>query len=238
MNPAHTASAWAPAVSEAGASVLSSYPALAGASIVCAVIAAGILLWFLFRRPLLTGQVKILLLLGIGVFPIGSAMTGNIAGFEHTKRRNFCGSCHVMTPFQRDVENPNSHSLAAIHGRNETFGEDNCYECHRTYGAFSTVLTKLGGMRHVYEYYTRYQFMDVNTALSEIALYEPMPNAICISCHSTTARTWLAWGDHRSSLPGLRNGHISCVSHGCHGPAHPFAHPKNAPPAPGPGASP
>jgi len=206
--------------------VISMHPVMSTAAIVCAVLSAAILIWFLLRKPPLNGPVKVLLLFGFGVFPIGSAATGNIAGFEHTKHRRFCGSCHVMGPYRADAENPLSLSLASAHARNEEFGTDNCYECHKDYGAFSTVMTKLGGMRHVYEYYTHYRNVDVRTALAEIELYKPFANASCMSCHSSTAPLWLEVSDHRSGLEGVRNGHVSCVSNGCHGPAHPFSKPK------------
>jgi cytochrome c-type protein NapC len=207
-------------------SVLSTHPVMAVTAIVCALLSAALLVWFLWARPALTGHVKFLLLLGFGVFPIGAAATGNVAGFEHTKHRTFCGSCHVMTPYRADAESLASTSLAAAHARNQEFGRDNCYECHREYGAFSTVLTKIGGMRHVYEYYTHYYKVDTRAALAEIELYKPMANASCMSCHSTEVRSWQAIGDHRSSLQAVRSGELSCVSEGCHGPAHPFSKPK------------
>jgi len=69
--------------------VISLHPVMAWTAIVCSLIAAGILLWFLLRRPALNGQVKVILFLGFGVFPIGAAMTGNVAGFEHTKHLKF-----------------------------------------------------------------------------------------------------------------------------------------------------
>ena len=219
-------------VSRAGPSVIDSHPVLASAALVCAALAAAILLWFLWRRPELTGQVKVLLMLGIGVFPIGSAMTGNLAGFEHTKHRNFCGSCHVMKPYELDAENLLSTSLPALHARNEAFGRDNCYECHQDYGAFSTVMTKIGGLRHVYEYYTHYNTVPVEEAYETIALYKPLTNASCMRCHSTTGKTWLSWGDHRSSLSAVRTGRTSCVSEGCHGPAHAFSKGARAAAAP------
>jgi nitrate/TMAO reductase-like tetraheme cytochrome c subunit len=206
--------------------VIGMHPAIASAAIVCAILSAGILIWFLLRRPALTGQVKFLLLLGFGVLPIGSAATGNIAGFEHTKHRRFCGSCHVMEPYRSDAENLNSGSLASAHARNEEFGTDNCYECHKDYGAFSTVMTKLGGMRHVYEYYTHYYKVDVATAVAEIELYKPFANVSCMRCHSTHGNVWLTVGDHRSIVERVRSGEVSCVSEGCHGPAHPFSKPK------------
>lgn len=202
------------------------HPVMSAVSVVCALIAAWLLVWFLVKRPVLDGPNKLILLFAFGVFPIGSALTGNVAGFEHTKHRTFCGSCHVMVPYRRDAENPLSRSLASLHAHNEEFGADNCYECHKDYGAFSTVMTKMGGMRHVYEYYTHYYKMDTKTALETIELYKPFPNAHCIRCHSTEAHTWLEIADHRGNLALLRNGKVSCVSDGCHGPVHPFSKPK------------
>ncbi len=200
-------------------------PFMAGICVVCAVFASAILIWFLVRKPELKGPVKLILLFGFGVFPIGSALGGNIAGFEHTKHRAFCGSCHVMGPYQADSENLKSKSLASAHARNEEFGPDNCYECHKDYGAFSTIVTKLGGMRHVYLYYTRFYKMDIKTALAEIRLRKPFANASCMRCHSTEDPLWLKLGDHRASLEALRSGRVSCVSDGCHGPSHPFSKP-------------
>jgi nitrate/TMAO reductase-like tetraheme cytochrome c subunit len=206
--------------------VIGMHPVMTWCSILCAVLAALILVWFLARKPPLNGSVKFVLLLGIGVLPIGSAATGNIAGFEQTKHRPFCGSCHVMAPYRADSENPASRSLASMHARNEEFGVDNCYECHKDYGAFSTAVTKLGGMRHVYLYYTHWNRVDVRTALAEIELLKPFANANCMRCHSTEARHWLTISDHASNLPRLRSGEVSCASEGCHGPAHPFSKPK------------
>ena len=222
MGPTQSMTVLAATQSE-GASVLSLHPAMATAAIVCAVIAAALLLWFLLWKPALTGQVRFLLLLGFGVFPIGAAMTGNIAGFEHTKNRPFCGSCHVMAPYSVDAADVASLSLAASHARNEAFGPTNCYECHREYGAFSTVLTKIGGMRHVFAYYTHYYKVPVDQALREMELYKPMPNASCMRCHSTEVALWNQVGEHRSSLAEVRSGRLSCASAGCHGPAHPFS---------------
>src|SRR5277367_4707314 len=118
---------------------------LLAAAIACAVASAILMLWYLVRRPALSHATKIVLLLGIGVLPIATATTGNVAGFEVTKARSFCGSCHVMTPYRTDSEDPHSTTLAARHARNVMFGDDNCYACHANYGMFGTVLTKLDG---------------------------------------------------------------------------------------------
>src|SRR4051812_42695459 len=126
-------------------------------ALACATAAAIILIGYIVRRPPLVGATKIWLLLGLGVFPIGAAAAANIQGFEATKKRNFCGSCHVMTPHAADSDDRASLSLASRHGRNHLFGDENCYACHADYGMFGTVLTKLGGMRHVWLYATQYR---------------------------------------------------------------------------------
>lgn len=192
----------------------------------CAAVSAVLVLWFLLRRPALNRGTKLVLLFGIGVFPIATAMTGNYAGFEATKARTFCGSCHVMTPYSQDSENPQSSSLAARHARNGMFGEDNCYACHATYGMFGTVKTKLGGMRHVYLYLTEYRTQTLEEARKTIHIREPFQNATCMHCHSTENPLWNQVKDHTSSLDRVRSGEVSCASDGCHGPAHPFSKEK------------
>ena len=147
---------------------------LSSAAIICGALTLLILGWFLLRRPQITGYVKILLLLGIGVLAPGAAMTTNLATLEHSTQRQFCASCHVMKPYTNDSSNPNSLSLPALHARNDAFGDTNCYACHQDYAMFGTILTKIGGMRHVWEYYTTYRTMPLNEALARIELYDPM----------------------------------------------------------------
>jgi nitrate/TMAO reductase-like tetraheme cytochrome c subunit len=188
-----------------------------------AALATPILLWFLIRRPALGRSTKIWLLFGIGLFPLLTAGSGNIAGFEATKARRFCGSCHVMTPYASDSEDPHSTSLAAIHARNQQFGGDNCYTCHADYGMFGTIVTKLGGLRHVYEYTFHFHQLTLAEALPRIHIRKPFRNATCLRCHTTHAPSWSQVGDHVGLLDELRSGAVSCVGSGCHGPAHPFS---------------
>ncbi len=192
-----------------------------------AAFAAPILIWYLVRRPTTTRAAKVLLLLGIGVFPLLTAGSGNYAGFEATKSRRFCGSCHVMTPYAADSMDPNSTSLAAIHGRNQAFGAESCYTCHADYGMFGTVVTKMGGMRHVYEYTFHYRNMSLAEAREKIRIRKPFPSSTCIRCHSTSAPQWSKVPDHAGLVDELRTGAVSCLGAGCHGPSHPFS--KGAP---------
>ena len=189
----------------------------------CASLAVIVLVWYLVRRPALTRSTKVLLLFGIGLLPIATAANGNIAGYHATKTTRFCSSCNVMTPYGDDSTDLNSTSLASRHARNELFGDENCYACHADYGMFGTITTKLGGLRHVYEYTFNYHQLSVDEALVKMEILRPFENATCIRCHSMQNPTWNQVGDHASTLDSLRAGTVSCASEGCHGPAHPFS---------------
>jgi hypothetical protein len=183
-----------------------------------------LLLWYLFRRPALTRLTKIALLFGIGILPIATATNGNVAGYHATKTTKFCASsCHVMVPYGQDSWNHESTSLASRHARNEAFGEENCYACHADYGMFGTVTTKIGGMRHVYEYLTHYHSMPLEESLVKIELRRPFRNEQCTRCHSTQNPLFNKVPDHASARDDVRAGKVSCASEGCHGFAHPFS---------------
>jgi cytochrome c-type protein NapC len=87
---------------------------------------------------------------------------------------------------------------------------------------FGTVKTKLGGLRHIYEYVFNYRNMPLEEAKREIHIRKPFQNATCMHCHSTENPGWNAVPDHKSILGQVRGGAVSCASEGCHGPAHPF----------------
>lgn len=202
--------------------LLSSSP-LAVIEVACAGLSAIILIAYLVFRPPLLRATKIGLLLGLGVFPIGAAFSGNVQGFEATKEREFCGSCHTMALHREDSDDPKSGSLASRHARNAFFGSENCYACHANYGMFGTILTKAGGMRHVWLYLTRYRNMSVEEDKKTIHLRQPGEmDGNCMQCHSTQDTLWLKVPDHRATVNDTRGDHLSCASAGCHGLAHPF----------------
>lgn len=186
-------------------------------------LSAAILVWFLLRRPALMWSTKVLLLFGLGAFPAATAATGNLAGFQQTKSRGFCGGCHVMEPFTDDAADPASLTLAARHSRNPSFGGESCYACHADYGMFGAVTTKLAGLRHVYEYYTDFRALSIAEALPRIHLYKPYPNQNCRQCHSTRVPSWELVPEHAALDAEVRSGEVSCASAGCHGPIHPAA---------------
>ncbi|CAN5309636.1 hypothetical protein BH09MYX1_BH09MYX1_33560 [soil metagenome] len=192
-----------------------------------AAIAAAMIVTYLVRRPALRALTKVWLLVGLGVLPITTALTGNVQGYEAMKRRQFCGSCHVMTPHVEDSNDRTSVSLASRHARNKLFGDENCYACHSDYGMYGTVTTKLGGMRHVWYYYTEYKDVSLAEAKKTIHIRKPFPNDTCMQCHSTELAVWNAVPDHKASLDEVRSGRLSCASGGCHGFAHPFTKPDD-----------
>jgi hypothetical protein len=192
----------------------------------CAVSSAAILVGYLFVRPSWTPATRLALLFGLGVFPISAAMAGNVEGYERTKQRSFCGDCHVMEAHRDDSNDPNSTSLSSRHARNKLFGDENCYTCHADYGMFGTVVTKLGGMRHVWLYYTQYRHTTLPEAREEIHIRQPFPNDNCMQCHSTKDMLWQKVPDHRETLLDLRADKISCASAGCHGLSHPNFRPR------------
>ena len=207
--------------------------ALAVITLVAAGAASVILVRYLVRRPLLDLEMKAWLLLGLGVLPAISAGASTVAGMETTTNRTFCGSCHVMRAHFEDATDPSSQSLAARHSRNPFFGSRSCYVCHADYGMFGYVLTKAGGLRHVYLYYLGgYRQMTLERAEREIRLVKPYDNTNCRQCHTGTLHDWTKLSEHRSLEAELASNKVSCASAGCHGYAHPFtkgpAAPKSA----------
>jgi cytochrome c-type protein NapC len=189
-----------------------------------ALAAAGagavILIVYLIRRPPLGGAVKVWLFLGIGILPVCAALLGNLAGYETSKKRTFCASCHTMTRHVTDAADPESTSLASFHSRNDRFGDESCFVCHQDYGMFGSVTTKLTGLKHLWAYQRRYADGH-EPAPGEIALYRPFPNGNCTQCHSTTLPGFRDEPEHGAVEADLASGAIGCAAEGCHGPAHP-----------------
>lgn len=213
MEPSHSAEAH----------ILDTNPWFGWSALAAAIAAAIILGWYLWKKPLLFGPTKGLLFLGFGVLPIGVAISVNVASLVHMQHRVFCGSCHVMEPFTDDAANPESTTLASRHSRNASFGETSCYQCHQDYGMFGTIVTKIGGMRHVWYYYTEYQYYTVEEARPKIHINTPFPNSSCMHCHSTDVPIWREVDEHAAALEDVRSGEVSCASVPCHGPPHPPA---------------
>ena len=199
-------------------------PWLGYLALASAIVAAAILLHFLLKRPPLDLRTKLMLLLGLGVFPTITGLTSTVAGMEATTHRKFCGSCHTMDDHFDNAADPKAQSLAARHSRNPFFGEESCYVCHADYGMFGYALTKMGGMKHVYYYYLGgYRGMSKEESRRDVHIAKPYDNTNCRQCHTTTAHVWRSVPDHQASAAQLASNRMSCASPGCHGYAHPFS---------------
>ena len=208
---------------------------LKAVALVSAVAAAIIIIWYLVRRPPLGRLTKSLLLVGLGVFPAVVSLTGNIAGFEYTLSRPFCGSCHVMDPYLRDAQDLNSKSLASIHSHNHRFGENSCYNCHADYKMFGAVTTKMNGMKHLLKYVTEYantgpdgeggppiklyKRHDLEEKRITEEQFNTQMNGMCMQCHSSLAAIWVE--KHEAFAEDVRAMKQLCID--CHSEIHPLA---------------
>jgi nitrate/TMAO reductase-like tetraheme cytochrome c subunit len=197
---------------------LDSLNPLSAVALALTLLSAAILVGFLVRRPKLDRVVKVWLLIALGPLPITAAMTGNLANFEVTTKRTFCASCHTMTIHANDAADPHSTTLASLHSKNPYFGDKSCYVCHADYGMFGTVLTKVGGMHHVWDYYT-----DDWSAPGHRPpqLYKPYSNTACMQCHPVDKPRQPL--EHKIHGQAVKDGLVSCAAANCHGPPHPRA---------------
>jgi nitrate/TMAO reductase-like tetraheme cytochrome c subunit len=196
-------------------------------ALVCILLAAVLQIGFLVRDPPLHLRTKLRLLVVLGVLPALAVVSSTATGMQTTTERQFCGSCHVMDPYVGEATNPTSQSLAARHGRNPYFGENNCYVCHADYGMLGYPMTKLNGLRHMWEYYFRgWNRLEIPEALAKIHLRKAYDNNNCRQCHTGTLEDWGKVPEHVSLEAELRENKVSCASAGCHGYAHPFSQNK------------
>jgi nitrate/TMAO reductase-like tetraheme cytochrome c subunit len=151
------------------------------------------------------------LLFAVTLVPALALALGVGAAVEDMKRPEFCGSCHVMHPFTRDLTDPESATLAAVHYQNRYILRDQCYTCHTDYGVFGPLRAKLAGVRHLINY-------ETGNYTEPIAIREPYHNANCLHCHGEAKVFRTA---HADMLAPLESGDMSCLD--CHRPAHPEA---------------
>jgi cytochrome c-type protein NapC len=191
-------------------------------ALAAATASAVILVAYLIHRPALDRRVKVWLAAALGPLPITAALIGNVANFEGTKDRTFCARCHTMDLYAQDAADPKSGSLAAIHSKSPMFGGQSCYVCHADYGMFGLAVTKLGGMRHVWMYYTQdWEAPDHEPP----KLLKPYSHDACKQCHPPDrARQPL---EHQVHQKAVLAGEVGCTAAGCHGRPHPV-HPKVA----------
>jgi nitrate/TMAO reductase-like tetraheme cytochrome c subunit len=151
------------------------------------------------------------LLVAIGLVPIMVGFMTFAHGLESSTTVSSCGSCHVMTPYVRDLQDVKSDTLAATHFKNRFILENQCYTCHSDYGLGGTLSAKLAGLGHVWRYTTgRYEL--------PIKIARPYSNLRCLACHGESQKFLNAPGK-KEMMSELVSGKTPCLE--CHGPAHP-----------------
>jgi cytochrome c-type protein NapC len=165
--------------------------------------------WLSLRRAGPAPAAKPLLFVAVVLLPLTIVFFGHQYGLEAAKSVKACGACHVMTPYVRDLETPDSRTLAAIHFKNRFVQENHCYTCHADYGMFGTVKAKWEGLGHLVRYVSGRYALPLSTR-------HPYASARCLMCHAGSPR-YLASPGHAGSR--IAAGEVSCLD--CHGPAHP-----------------
>jgi nitrate/TMAO reductase-like tetraheme cytochrome c subunit len=170
-----------------------------------------VLAWRGLRRGGNVMAVGGMLIVGITLLPLLVTFIGYLHGFHGMETVQSCGSCHVMTPYVRDLTDPKSEGLAAVHYKNRYIQENQCYTCHSDYGMFGTAAAKMAGVRHVYDHVTGAYTLPIKIA-------EPYPNVRCLGCHGESQK-FLKSETHAGEVrPQLVSGTVSCLD--CHAPAH------------------
>ncbi len=159
----------------------------------------------------MSARVKILLLFVLVVAPALLVLATAELSFQRAETLAFCSSCHTMTPWVKDLENPESDALAARHYRNRWIAHDQCYTCHVDYDFFGPVEAKIDGVHHILAYYTGIG------ASKTIQLYKPYPNENCLQCHRNAA-SFLNNHIHQKTMTKILANELSCIK--CHGNMH------------------
>jgi len=181
---------------------------------VVSIIIALIILFsieFIYKDRVRPGNYRMLMIVSLFVLPLIIGLGTTVTVLETTKTVESCQTCHVMDPFVFEMEDPHGTSLAARHYKNQWIAENQCYQCHTTYGAQGDLEGKRDGFRHWFLFVTELWEEPITYAGS-------YPNQNCTACHSGTRR-FLEVDSHVALADRMRADEVSCTS--CHGPAHP-----------------
>jgi len=160
---------------------------------------------------------KILLFFVLFLLPALTLAMVSEKQIEHTKRTEFCLSCHTMEPYGRSLHVDNASYIPAAHFQNARIPRDEaCYTCHTDYTLYGGVHAKLRGLVHVYKQY-------ISHPSNPVHLYTPYNNRECLHCHQG-ARSFEEQAVHSAMMDDIKSNKLSCVSSGCHDTIHNVQH--------------
>jgi cytochrome c-type protein NapC len=190
---------------------------LANHAVTALIILSIILIGLLIVRPSLTAARggKILAFIALFILPITALALGSAVHLEDAKSTAFCLSCHTMEPYGKSLRIDDPTYIPAAHFQNNRIPRSAaCYTCHTNYTMFGGAKAKLGGLKHLYVYYS-------GTVPAKLALYEPYNNRECLHCHAG-ARSFDESSPHKDIREQLGSNEMSCVT--CHNNIHDVQH--------------
>lgn len=187
------------------------------------LLAVGVLILMAFSLDRLTEtwRGRLILLVGLLVFP-GLVWLGTTVEAVHkSSSTEFCMSCHEMHAFGQTLMIDDTEVVAANHFQGNLVPRDSaCYTCHTNYALFGDLRAKMTGLKHMWVHY-----LGTVPAAEEMETYVDYPNANCLSCHRG-ARSFEEESKHDSTdapKGEIVSGEVSCMSSGCHDLVHPVA---------------
>jgi len=180
------------------------------------ILMTAVLVVLLIAKPGITETLsgKFLAFAGLFLFPLLAGYGGLALHLDHSKRTEFCLSCHVMERYGRSLLLDDRSHIPAVHFQNHLVPrEAACYTCHTDYTLFGGFSSKARGLRHFYAQY-------LGTVPERVELYSPYNNRECLHCHNGS-RSFEENPVH-SADPGImasiRSNQLSCI--GCHNLMH------------------
>jgi nitrate/TMAO reductase-like tetraheme cytochrome c subunit len=171
-------------------------------------LCAALLLLLVLRPGLTKGRGgKILAFLAIFILPLLAGSMGVSEHVEHSKRTEFCLSCHIMEPYGKSLYVDSKDVVPAAHFQNARIPrEQACFTCHTTYTLFGDYKAKLKGLRHIYIAYLG---------------KSPYNNRECLHCHAG-ARSFEEHKIHNKgdNMEQIKSNQLSCLDSGCHDTIH------------------
>jgi nitrate/TMAO reductase-like tetraheme cytochrome c subunit len=144
------------------------------------------------------------------------------AHLERSKSREFCLTCHAMTPYGKSLSVDDNEYIPAVHYQNNYVPRDQaCFTCHTTYTLYGDMKAKMKGLRHLWVYYTA-------ATPDTIHLYEPYSNRECLHCHGESRKFMEteAHTEEDTMMTAMSSGRLSCLASGCHDVAHDVHNPS------------
>jgi nitrate/TMAO reductase-like tetraheme cytochrome c subunit len=183
--------------------------------VLCVLILAAIILSRVFWPAQIASDDALWIhLLALGIMPMLLLPFLSFTAFEASNQEHLCGSCHTMAPYARELHDPKSKRLAALHYRIGFARGEECYTCHIDYGVRATVAAKIIGVRDTWSEFA-------GTYPEPIKMRAPFANELCLKCHQGT--TYFMREDSHIDGRGKITREIltdSILCTDCHGPAH------------------